>query len=55
MIPVGVYYIDPNGGCPMDGFQVMCSYDDQETCSTCIDPTEMVGHIEIGLLGWLTV
>ena len=37
---VGVYHIDPNGGHPVDSLQVMCDFD--ESCSTCIDPNEMV-------------
>ena len=39
---IGVYHIDPNGGHPVDSLQVMCDFD--ESCSTCIDPNEMVEH-----------
>ena len=41
ILVVGVYHIDPNGGHPVDSLQVMCDFD--ESCSTCIDPNEMVG------------
>jgi hypothetical protein len=35
-IPSGTYWIDPNGGCSADAFQVDCDYEDN-SCATCID------------------
>ena len=32
----GTYWIDPNGGCSADAFQVDCDYEDNG-CATCID------------------
>ena len=37
----GFYWIDPNGGCLMDAFQVHCGFEDGG-CATCIDAKEWV-------------
>ena len=48
----GAYYIDPNGACPSDAFQVMCDFEDG-SCSTCIDATEMVLITKIPFIYYL--
>ncbi len=40
----GVYWIDPNGGCNMDSFQVECDFEDGK-CATCIDTAKMVSQV----------
>ena len=40
-ISSGVYWIDPNGGCRADSFQVQCDYEDG-SCATCIDVNNWV-------------
>ena len=37
----GFYWIDPNGGCSMDAFQVHCGFEDG-SCATCIDAKDWV-------------
>jgi hypothetical protein len=44
-IPSGVYWIDPNGGCSADGFQVHCDYEDG-SCATCIDAEEWTDSLQ---------
>ena len=39
-----MYWIDPNGGCSADGFQVHCDYEDG-SCATCINANEWVSSI----------
>ena len=36
-----MYWIDPNGGCNTDSFQVHCDFEDGG-CSTCIDTANLV-------------
>jgi hypothetical protein len=44
-MPSGLYWIDPNGGCSADGFQVHCDYEDG-SCATCIDANEWSNSLE---------
>ena len=41
-----MYWIDPNGGCSADGFQVHCDYEDG-SCATCIDAEKWVQIFDI--------
>ena len=45
----GLYWLDPNGGSPLDAFQVQCDYSDGR-CATCIDADKsgVKGSITVG-------
>lgn len=40
-MPIGPYWIDPNGGCEKDAIEVWCGFS-KALCQSCIDPKRKV-------------